>query len=68
MKLTSLGGDNDDMHENRFATEPGRLPIREVRIGPTPYSSEATASLKQLLDFHGLHDVKVSCSEIPFRQ
>lgn len=68
VKLTSLGGDNDDVHENRFATKPGRLPIREIRIGPTPYSSEAAASLKQLLNFHGLHDVKVSYSEIPFRQ
>ncbi|MEE2570444.1 hypothetical protein V1638_13715 [Pseudarthrobacter sp. J64] len=68
VKLTSLGGDNDDVHEDRFATESGRLPIREIRIGPTPYSSEAAGSLKQLLSFHGLHDVKVSYSEIPFRQ
>lgn len=68
VKLTSLGGVNDDVHEDRFATEPGRLPIREIRIGPTPYSSEAAGSLKQLLNFHGLHDVKVSYSEIPFRQ
>ena len=68
VKLTSLGGDNDDVNEERFATAPGRLPIREIRIGPTPYSSEAIASLKQLLGFHGLHDVEVSYSEIPFRQ
>ncbi|MFW0770872.1 hypothetical protein ACLRGH_12700 [Arthrobacter koreensis] len=68
VKLTSLGGGNDDVNGNRFATEPGRLPIREIRIGPTPYSSEAVASLRQLLDFHGLHDVAVSYSEIPFRQ
>lgn len=68
VKLTSLGGVNDDVHEDRFATEPGRLQIREIRIGPTPYSSEAAVSLKQLLNFHGLHDVKVSYSEIPFRQ
>jgi hypothetical protein len=68
VKLTSLGGVNDDVHEDRFATEPGRLPIREIRIGPTPYSAEAAASLKQLISFHGLHDVKVSYSEIPFRQ
>lgn len=68
VRLTSLGGDNDDPREDRFATAPGRLPIREIRIGPTPYRSEAAASLKQLLGFHGLHDVKVKCSNIPFRQ
>ena len=68
VKLTALGGDNIDPHESRFATRAGKLPIREIRIGPTPYSAEATASLKQLLDFHGLHDVRVTHSEIPFRQ
>ncbi|GGJ21457.1 hypothetical protein [Paenarthrobacter histidinolovorans] len=68
VKLTSLQGENIDPEENRFATKAGRLPIREIRIGPTPYSVEATASLEQLLEFHGLHDVKVTCSEIPFRQ
>ncbi|MDQ0690940.1 hypothetical protein [Arthrobacter sp. W4I7] len=68
VKLTALGADNRDMYEDRYATKPGRLPIREIRIGPTPYSGEAVASLKQLLDFHGLHDVKVDYSEIPFRE
>jgi hypothetical protein len=68
VKLTSLAGDNIDPHEDRFATKAGRLPIREIRIGPTPYSVEAVGSLKQLLEFHGLHDVKVTYSEIPFRQ
>ncbi|MGO4433279.1 hypothetical protein AB4Y88_08295, partial [Paenarthrobacter sp. RAF9] len=68
VKLTALGGENADPHETRFATAPGRLPIREIRIGPSPYSVEATSSLTQLLEFYGLHNVKVSCSEIPFRQ
>ncbi|MEV8085015.1 hypothetical protein [Pseudarthrobacter oxydans] len=68
VKLTSLRGENVDPSEDRFATRSGKLPIREIRIGPTPYSAEATASLKQLLGFHGLHDVKVTHSEIPFRQ
>ncbi|MGN7149296.1 DUF2971 domain-containing protein [Arthrobacter sp. SAFR-179] len=68
VKLTGLGGVNDDVYEERFAMGPGRLPIREIRIGPTPYSSQAADSLKQLLNFHGLHDVRVSYSEIPFRQ
>ncbi|MGM7777433.1 DUF2971 domain-containing protein [Arthrobacter sp. KNU-44] len=68
VKLTSWGGVDEDLHEEPFAIEAGRLPIREIRIGPTPYSSEAAGSLKQLLNFHGLHDVKVSYSEIPFRQ
>lgn len=68
VKLTSLGGDNVDPQETSFATKAGPLPIREIRIGPTPYSIEAAESLKQLLDFHGLHDVKVTYSDIPFRQ
>lgn len=68
VKLTSLDGDNMDPGENLFATKPGRLPIREIRIGPTPNSGEAVASLEQLLEFYGLHDVQVTYSEIPFRQ
>ncbi|WP_369746492.1 hypothetical protein [Paenarthrobacter sp. AMU7] len=68
VKLTSLRGENIDPDEKRFATKAGRLPIREIRIGPTPYRVQATASLKQLLEFYGLHDIKVTCSEIPFRQ
>lgn len=68
VKLTSLGGDNLDPKERRFATQPGRLPIREIRVGPTPYSAEAVASLKQVLEFRGFHDVRVTHSEIPFRQ
>jgi hypothetical protein len=67
VKLTSLTTDNHDEYEDRYASSPGQLPIREIRIGPTPYSAEAVASLKQLLDFYGLHDVKVDYSEIPFR-
>lgn len=66
VKLTSLIEDNHAEH-GRYATSPGRLPIRAIRIGPTPYSDEAVASLKQLLNFHGLHDVRVDYSEIPFR-
>jgi len=67
IKLTALAPGNHTRHEEGYATKPGKLPIREIRIGPSPYSLAAVESLKQLLGFHGLHDVKVSYSEIPFR-
>lgn len=44
-----------------------RLPIRKINIGPTPYRTEAKASLLQLLDLLGYHEVAVNVSEIPFR-
>lgn len=67
IKLTAIAADNHPDREIRYATRPGKLPIREIRVGPSPYSLAAVESLEQLLGFHGLHDVKVSYSEIPFR-
>lgn len=67
IKLTASDGDNHSEHDISYATGPGKLPIREIRVGPSPYSLAAVESLKQLLGFHGMHDVKVSYSEIPFR-
>ncbi|POH75369.1 hypothetical protein [Arthrobacter glacialis] len=64
IKLTAPSEDDSD---HRYATKPGTLPIQEIRVGPSPYSLAAVESLKQLLGFHGLHDVKVTYSEIPFR-
>lgn len=67
MPYIKLTAPNDDDLDDRYATKPGKLPIREIRIGPSPYSLAAVESLKQLLGFQGLHDVKVTYSEIPFR-
>lgn len=67
IKLTASNSNNLPEHDSRYATGPGKLPIREIRVGPSPYSLAAVESLEQLLGFHGLHDVKVSYSEIPFR-
>ncbi|ASN20124.1 hypothetical protein [Arthrobacter sp. YN] len=68
VKLTSLEGAETEPYETDYVTAPGRLPIREIRVGPTPYGAGAVRSLKQMLDFQGFHDVTVSYSEIPFRQ
>ena len=68
VKLTSLDGHNGDPYGERFAIEPGRLPIREIRIGPSPHSAVAASSLKQLLGLHGFHEVEVTLSKVPFRQ
>lgn len=50
-----------------FVQKMERLPIRKINIGPTPYRAEAKASLLQLLDLMGYHEVTVGVSEIPFR-
>jgi len=52
---------------NGYAKKATKLPIRHIRISPTPYPEEAQASLTQLLADHGYEDVEVSVSDIPFR-
>lgn len=44
-----------------------KLPIRKIKIGPTPYSAEAKFGLQQILSFGGYHDVEVTVSTIPYR-
>ncbi len=46
---------------------PGPLPIRAVAISPTPNGEAAKESLLALLDSHGMSQVPVRRSEIPFR-
>jgi hypothetical protein len=48
-------------------TEPAPLPIRAVAISPTPNGDAAQESLLALLASHGMHDVPVRRSGIPFR-
>lgn len=43
------------------------LPIRCIRVGPSPFVREAKQSLKQLLELNGYGSVRVEVSETPFR-
>lgn len=62
IELTASSGDE-------FATvgADGRLPIRHVRIGPSPDPEHALRSLSLFLENHGYGDVPVSASTIPYR-
>lgn len=54
----------------RIATHAAHLPIKAVRISPTPFADRAAAvkSLKDLLDSCGYSDVQVVASDIPYRE
>lgn len=58
----AFGGSGDD-----FARATAKLPIKHIRIGPTPYRKAAKRALRQLLERHGYSDVEISASKIPFR-
>lgn len=54
----------------QIAPKPAHLPIKAVRISPTPADDRAAAvkSLKALLDSCGYSDVQVEASDIPYRE
>lgn len=58
----AFGGSGDD-----FAQVTAKLPIKHIRIGPTPYRKAAKRALRQLLERHGYSDVEISASKIPYR-
>jgi hypothetical protein len=43
------------------------LPIKEIRIGPTPHKEETRASCEILLHEKGYKNVEINVSEIPYR-
>lgn len=45
----------------------GKLPIQEIKIGPTSNQVETEAALRLLLDNNCHGDVRISVSKIPFR-
>jgi Protein of unknown function (DUF2971) len=45
----------------------GRLPIREIVVGPTPYSDVAIQSVRLMLNTFGYEGVNVKVSSIPYR-
>jgi hypothetical protein len=45
----------------------GNLPIREVVVGPTPHPDLSVRSVRTFLFSHGVTDVEVSKSTIPYR-
>jgi len=58
----------DSWDESEPATEPGILPIREIRIGPAAVDpARQERSLRALLDANGYRGVIIRISEIPFR-
>ena len=59
---STFGGSGDD-----FAHEASPLPIRHIRIGPTPYRKAARRALEQILHHNGYVDVEISTSKIPYR-
>jgi hypothetical protein len=58
----AFGGSGDD-----FAQVAAKLPIKHIRIGPTPYRKAAKKALRQLLERYGYSDVGISASKIPYR-
>jgi len=50
-----------------LADEQHRFGFSEVVVGPTPHDEEAVAAVKGLLIRHGLRDVSVRISDVPFR-
>ncbi|MFC9351552.1 hypothetical protein [Arthrobacter sp. NPDC057013] len=58
----AFGGSGDD-----FAQAAAKLPIKHIRMGPTPYRKAAKKALRQLLERHGYSDVEISASNIPYR-
>ncbi|EMQ99566.1 DUF2971 domain-containing protein [Paeniglutamicibacter gangotriensis] len=59
-----------NMGENKVVQNPYKLPIREIRMSPTPVEDQQSSrrSLEALLKSNGYQDVKVSVSETPFRE
>jgi hypothetical protein len=45
----------------------GKLPIRAIRVGPTPHTDAAVSGLRAALDRFGYPEVDVLVSEVPYR-
>ncbi|HEX3888215.1 MAG TPA: DUF2971 domain-containing protein [Phenylobacterium sp.] len=45
----------------------GRLPIREILIGPSPHQGLMAASVRTFIDSYGYTATKIELSEVPFR-
>ncbi|WP_349295228.1 DUF2971 domain-containing protein (plasmid) [Thioclava sp. 'Guangxiensis'] len=55
------------LHPPRREDEPRKLPIRSVKIGPTPEPDLIERGVRMLLDANGYNDVEITHSSVPFR-
>lgn len=65
----AYGDDADRSDKGAFVStpKPGKLPITEIRVGPTPHPHTAVRGIELLLEACGYFDVKVTRSNIPYR-
>lgn len=68
--FVALTGALEQFNTTQIAPAPAPLPIKAVRVSPTPFTERAAAvkSLESLLKACGYPDVQVDASDIPYRE
>ncbi len=67
IEVSAVAKNNRREVRDNYLTEPAKLPIREVHIGPSPLGDESVEAVREFLEFNGYPDVLVKKSTTPFR-